>query len=53
MIKVGVVGATRYAAVQSLHLPVQHSEMELPAITSRGQANMVVHSEHEDRVRRE
>ncbi len=42
MIKVGVVGGTGYTGVELLRLLVQHPEVELHAITSRGEAGMAV-----------
>jgi N-acetyl-gamma-glutamyl-phosphate reductase len=42
MIKVGVVGGTGYTGVELLRLLVQHPEVELVAITSRGEAGTPV-----------
>ena len=42
MIKVGVVGGTGYTGVELLRLLAQHPEVELRAITSRGEAGMPV-----------
>ena len=42
MIKVGIVGGTGYTGVELLRLLAQHSEVELTAITSRGDAGMAV-----------
>ena len=42
MIKVGIVGGTGYTGVELLRLLVQHPEVELAAITSRGEAGMPV-----------
>lgn len=42
MIKVGIVGGTGYTGVELLRLLVQHPEVELAAITSRGEAGMSV-----------
>jgi N-acetyl-gamma-glutamyl-phosphate reductase len=42
MIKVGVVGGTGYTGVELLRLLAQHPEVELKAITSRGEAGMPV-----------
>ncbi len=42
MIKVGVVGGTGYTGVEILRLLAQHPEVELKAITSRGEAGMSV-----------
>jgi N-acetyl-gamma-glutamyl-phosphate reductase len=42
MIKVGVVGGTGYTGVELLRLLVQHPEVELAAITSRGEAGTPV-----------
>lgn len=42
MIKVGVVGGTGYTGVEILRLLAQHPEVELKAITSRGEAGMPV-----------
>lgn len=42
MIKVGVVGGTGYTGVELLRLLVQHPEVELTAITSRGEAGTLV-----------
>jgi N-acetyl-gamma-glutamyl-phosphate reductase len=38
MIKVGIVGGTGYTGVELLRLLVQHPQVELTAITSRGEA---------------
>ena len=38
MIKVGIVGGTGYTGVELLRLLAQHPEVELVAITSRGDA---------------
>lgn len=42
MIKVGVVGGTGYTGVELLRLLAQHPEVELVAITSRGEAGLPV-----------
>ncbi len=42
MIKVGVVGGTGYTGVELLRLLAQHPDVELLAITSRGEAGMPV-----------
>lgn len=42
MIKVGVVGGTGYTGVELLRLLAQHSQVELKAITSRGEAGQQV-----------
>ncbi|OIP10869.1 MAG: N-acetyl-gamma-glutamyl-phosphate reductase [Rhodocyclales bacterium CG17_big_fil_post_rev_8_21_14_2_50_68_7] len=42
MIKVGVVGGTGYTGVELLRLLAQHPEVEIEAITSRGEAGTVV-----------
>jgi N-acetyl-gamma-glutamyl-phosphate reductase len=42
MIKVGVVGGTGYTGVELLRLLAQHPEVELKAITSRGEAGLPV-----------
>jgi len=42
MIKVGVVGGTGYTGVELLRLLSRHPEVELTAITSRGEAGMAV-----------
>lgn len=42
MIKVGVVGGTGYTGVELLRLLARHPEVELAAITSRGDAGMPV-----------
>lgn len=42
MIKVGVVGGTGYTGVELLRLLSRHPEVELVAITSRGDAGMAV-----------
>ena len=42
MIKVGVVGGTGYTGVELLRLLVQHPQVELTAITSRGEAGRPV-----------
>ena len=42
MIKVGIVGGTGYTGVELLRLLVQHPEIELLAITSRGEAGSPV-----------
>ena len=44
MIKVGIVGGTGYTGVELLRLLVQHAEVEIVAITSRGDAGMLVSS---------
>jgi N-acetyl-gamma-glutamyl-phosphate reductase len=44
MIKVGIVGGTGYTGVELLRLLVQHPEVEIRAITSRGDAGMPVAS---------
>lgn len=42
MIKVGVVGGTGYTGVELLRLLSRHPEVQLTAITSRGEAGMAV-----------
>ena len=42
MIKVGIVGGTGYTGVELLRLLAQHPEVELSAITSRGEAGSLV-----------
>lgn len=42
MIKVGIVGGTGYTGVELLRLLVQHPDVELAAITSRGDAGLPV-----------
>jgi len=42
MIKVGVVGGTGYTGVELLRLLAQHPEVELVAITSRGESGTLV-----------
>lgn len=42
MIKVGIVGGTGYTGVELLRLLVQHPQVELAAITSRGEAGTAV-----------
>jgi N-acetyl-gamma-glutamyl-phosphate reductase len=42
MIKVGIVGGTGYTGVELLRLLAQHPEVELTAITSRGEAGTPV-----------
>jgi len=42
MIKVGIVGGTGYTGVELLRLLVRHPEVELAAITSRGDAGSAV-----------
>jgi N-acetyl-gamma-glutamyl-phosphate reductase len=42
MIKVGIVGGTGYTGVELLRLLAQHPEVELMAITSRGEAGTAV-----------
>lgn len=42
MIKVGVVGGTGYTGVELLRLLAQHPQVELKAITSRGEAGTAV-----------
>ncbi|MFT3759139.1 N-acetyl-gamma-glutamyl-phosphate reductase [Thauera sp.] len=42
MIKVGVVGGTGYTGVELLRLLSRHPQVELTAITSRGEAGMAV-----------
>ena len=42
MIKVGVVGGTGYTGVELLRLLAQHPDVELHAITSRGEAGTLV-----------
>ncbi|MCX7176967.1 MAG: N-acetyl-gamma-glutamyl-phosphate reductase [Proteobacteria bacterium] len=42
MIKVGIVGGTGYTGVELLRLLAQHPEVELRAITSRGEAGTAV-----------
>ncbi|WP_417068142.1 N-acetyl-gamma-glutamyl-phosphate reductase [Niveibacterium terrae] len=42
MIKVGIVGGTGYTGVELLRLLVQHPEVELKVITSRGDAGTAV-----------
>ena len=44
MIKVGIVGGTGYTGVELLRLLVQHREVEVVAITSRGDAGTPVES---------
>ncbi|MRR50534.1 MAG: N-acetyl-gamma-glutamyl-phosphate reductase [Rhodocyclaceae bacterium] len=44
MIKVGIVGGTGYTGVELLRLLAQHPEVELKAITSRGEAGTPVAS---------
>ena len=44
MIKVGIVGGTGYTGVELLRLLAQHPEVEIVAITSRGDAGMAVAS---------
>lgn len=44
MIKVGIVGGTGYTGVELLRLLAQHPEVEIVAITSRGDAGMAVSS---------
>ena len=38
MIKVGIIGGTGYTGVELLRLLVQHPQVELKVITSRGEA---------------
>lgn len=42
MIKVGIVGGTGYTGVELLRLLVQHPDVQLSAITSRGEAGLPV-----------
>jgi N-acetyl-gamma-glutamyl-phosphate reductase len=42
MLKVGIVGGTGYTGVELLRLLAQHPEVELKAITSRGEAGTAV-----------
>lgn len=42
MIKVGIVGGTGYTGVELLRILAQHPEVELAAITSRGEAGSAV-----------
>jgi N-acetyl-gamma-glutamyl-phosphate reductase len=42
MIKVGIVGGTGYTGVELLRLLTQHKDVELSAITSRGEAGTAV-----------
>jgi N-acetyl-gamma-glutamyl-phosphate reductase len=42
MIKVGIVGGTGYTGVELLRLLAQHPEVEMTAITSRGEAGTAV-----------
>ncbi|MEY4591832.1 MAG: N-acetyl-gamma-glutamyl-phosphate reductase [Pseudomonadota bacterium] len=42
MVKVGIVGGTGYTGVELLRLLSQHSEVEIVAITSRGDAGTLV-----------
>jgi len=42
MIKVGIVGGTGYTGVELLRLLAQHPEVEITAITSRGEAGTAV-----------
>lgn len=42
MIKVGIVGGTGYTGVELLRLLAQHPEVEIRAITSRGEAGLPV-----------
>jgi len=42
MVKVGIVGGTGYTGVELLRLLAQHPEVELAAITSRGEAGTAV-----------
>lgn len=42
MVKVGIVGGTGYTGVELLRLLAQHPEVELAAITSRGEAGSAV-----------
>jgi N-acetyl-gamma-glutamyl-phosphate reductase len=42
MVKVGIVGGTGYTGVELLRLLAQHPEVELTAITSRGEAGTAV-----------
>ncbi|RTL48820.1 MAG: N-acetyl-gamma-glutamyl-phosphate reductase [Rhodocyclaceae bacterium] len=42
MIKVGIVGGTGYTGVELLRLLAQHPEVELTAVTSRGEAGTLV-----------
>ena len=42
MIKVGIVGGTGYTGVELLRLLAQHPEVEIKAITSRGEAGLPV-----------
>jgi N-acetyl-gamma-glutamyl-phosphate reductase len=42
MVKVGIVGGTGYTGVELLRILARHPEVELQAITSRGEAGMAV-----------
>lgn len=42
MIKVGIVGGTGYTGVELLRLLIQHPQVEIKAITSRGEAGLPV-----------
>lgn len=42
MVKVGIVGGTGYTGVELLRILARHPEVELRAITSRGEAGMAV-----------
>lgn len=42
MIRAGIVGGTGYTGVELLRLLVQHSQVELAAITSRGEAGTAI-----------
>ena len=42
MIKVGIVGGTGYTGVELLRLLAQHPEVQIVAITSRGEAGTAV-----------
>jgi N-acetyl-gamma-glutamyl-phosphate reductase len=42
MIKAGIVGGTGYTGVELLRLLARHPEVELAAITSRGEAGTAV-----------
>lgn len=42
MIKIGIIGGTGYTGVELLRLLVQHPDVELKVITSRGEAGKPV-----------
>ena len=42
MVKVGIVGGTGYTGVELLRLLAQHPDVEIVAITSRGDAGTAV-----------